>query len=71
MSFEEIFSKKLEATRTGSDEDDMRIESEMLCFHAMEDKIMGSVVTRFPPLEVFDEKIQYLHGVKKTISEMK
>lgn len=71
MSFEEIFSKKLEATRTGSDEDDMRIESEMLCFHAMEDKIMGSVVTRFPTLEIFDEKIQYLHGVKKTISEMK
>lgn len=71
MSFEEIFSKKLESTRTGSDEDDMRIESEMLCFHAMEDKIMGSVITRFPALEVFDEKIQYLHGVKKTISEMK
>jgi len=70
-SFEEIFSKKIEATRTGSDEDDLRIEGEMLCFHSMEEKIMGNVVTRFPSLEVFDEKIQFLLGVKKSISEMK
>lgn len=70
-SFEELFVKKIEATRTGSDEDDQRISDELHCFNWMMTKIMEGVVTRFPSLEVFDEKIQHLHAVKKTISEMK
>lgn len=56
-SFEEIFSKKLEATRTGADEDDQRIEDEMDGFNWMSTKILKEVVTRYPSLEVFDEKI--------------
>jgi hypothetical protein len=28
-------------------------------------KILNSVVTRFPSLEIFDEKIQFLTSVKK------
>jgi hypothetical protein len=70
-SFEELFVKKIEATRTGSDEDDQRISDEMHCFNWMVTKIMDGVTTRFPSLEIFDEKIQHLNAVKKTISEMK
>lgn len=34
-------------------------------------KILKGVVTRFPTLEVFDEKISHLTVIKKQISEMK
>lgn len=34
-------------------------------------KILGSVVTRFPSLDIFDEKIAHLTVIKKQISEMK
>jgi len=34
-------------------------------------KIHGDVVTRYPSLEVFDEKIAHLTVVKKQIGEMK
>jgi hypothetical protein len=70
-SFEELFAKKMEATRTGIDEDDQRIEDEMDGFNWMGSKILNNVVTRYPALDVFDEKIQYLASVKKQISEMK
>jgi len=70
-SFEEIFDKKLQATRTGADEDDQRIEEELDSFKWMGEKILKDVVTRFPTLDVFDEKIQFLTVVKKQISEMK
>jgi hypothetical protein len=61
----------MEATRTGIDEDDQRIEDEMDGFNWMGSKILNNVVTRYPALDVFDEKIQYLASVKKQISEMK
>ena len=34
-------------------------------------KILKGVVTRFPTLEIFDEKIAYLTTVKRQIAEMK
>jgi len=34
-------------------------------------KILKGVVTRFPSLEIFDEKIAYLTTVKRQIAEMK
>lgn len=71
MSFEEIFAKKMEATRTGVDEDDQRIEEEMDGFSWMGQKILKDVITRYPTLDIFDEKIQYLTSVKKQIGEMK
>lgn len=37
----------------------------------MEEKILDNVTTRFPSLDVFDEKIAHLTVVKKQISEMK
>jgi len=40
-------------------------------FYSMESKVLRNVVTRYPSLDVFDEKIQYLTQVKKQISEMK
>lgn len=40
-------------------------------FNWMGTKILCDVVTRYPSLDVFDEKIQYLTSVKKQISEMK
>lgn len=64
-SFEEIFAKQMEGTRTGADEDDQRIEEEIDAFNWMGVKILNSVVTRFPSLEIFDEKIQFLTSVKK------
>lgn len=61
----------MEATRTGSDEDDQRIEEEIDGFSWMGTKILKEVTTRYPALDIFDEKIQYLASVKKQISEMK
>jgi hypothetical protein len=40
-------------------------------FRWMGTKILKSVVTRYPSLEIFDEKIAHLTVVKKQISEMK
>lgn len=57
--------------RTGSDEDDQIIEEEIVNFKYMCSKIMKGVVTRYPTLDVFDEKISQLTIVKKQISEMK
>jgi len=37
----------------------------------MASKILKGVTTRYPALEVFDEKISHLTVVKKQISEMK
>jgi hypothetical protein len=70
-SFDEIFNKKLQATRSGADEDDQRIEEELDAFSWMSTKILHGVVTRYPTLDVFDEKIAHLTVVKKQISEMK
>lgn len=61
----------MEGTRTGSDEDDQRIEEEIDGFNWMGTKILKEVTTRFPALDIFDEKIQYLTSVKKHIGEMK
>jgi len=61
----------MEATRTGSDEDDQRIEEEVDGFAWMGTKILKEVTTRYPALDVFDEKIQYLTSVKRHIAEMK
>jgi uncharacterized protein YydD (DUF2326 family) len=40
-------------------------------FKTWADESLNDVVTRYPSLDVFDEKIQYLTSVKKQISEMK
>jgi len=70
-SYEEIYSKKLQATRTGADDEDQKIEEEQDSFNWMATKILKGVVTRFPTLEVFDERISHLTVIKKQISEMK
>lgn len=43
----------------------------MDAFKWMTVKILDGVVTRFPQLDVFDEKIAHLTVIKKQISEMK
>jgi hypothetical protein len=70
-SFEELYQKKVDATRTGADDEDQKIEEDMDAFRWMGKKIHGDVVTRYPSLEVFDEKIAHLTVVKKQIGEMK
>ncbi len=70
-SLEEIFLKKLNATRTGADDEDQKIEEEQDSFNWMATKILKGVDTRYPTLEIFDEKIAHLTAVKKQISEMK
>lgn len=70
-SLEEIFTKKLNSTRTGADDEDQKIDEEQESFNWMVTKILKGVVTRFPSLEIFDEKIAYLTTVKRQISEMK
>ena len=63
--------KKLNATRTGADDEDQKIEEEQDSFNWMATKILKGVDTRYPSLEIFDEKIAHLTVVKKQISEMK
>jgi hypothetical protein len=70
-SLKEIFCKKLELTRTGEDGEDARIEEETLNFDNMSEKILSEVITRYPPLEVFDEKITFLTEVKDSIGQMR
>jgi hypothetical protein len=70
-SLEEIFEKQIQSLRTGSDEDEQIIEEQLDSFNWMASKILKGVTTRFPALEVFDEKISHLTVVKKQISEMK
>lgn len=70
-SLEEIFNKQVQSLRTGSDEDDQIIEDELESFNWMATKILKGVTTRYPSLDVFDEKISHLTVVKKQISEMK
>jgi hypothetical protein len=55
----------LNKTRTGADDEDQKIEEEMDSFRWMGTKILKGVVTRFPSLEIFDEKIAHLTVVKK------
>ena len=57
--------------RTGADDEDQKIEEEQDSFNWMATKILKGVVTRYPTLDVFDEKIAHLTVVKKQISEMK
>ena len=70
-SFYEIFEEKMLATKTGADDEDEKIENELDEFRRMSEMILKGVVTRFPSLEIFDEKIAHLTVVKKQISEMK
>lgn len=58
-------------TRTGEDGEDARIEEETLNFDNMGEKILNQVVTRYPGLEVFDEKITFLTEVKDSIGQMR
>lgn len=57
--------------RTGADDEDQKIEEEQDSFNWMATKILKGVVTRYPSLEVFDEKIAHLTIVKKQIAEIK
>jgi len=70
-SFAEIFNKKIQALKTGSEEDDQMIEDELDSFNWMSIKIFKGVCTRYPTLDVFDEKISHLTVIKKQISDMK
>jgi hypothetical protein len=70
-SLEEIFAKKLNAQRTGADDEEQKFEEEQDSFNWMATKVLNGVVTRYPTLDVFDEKISHLTVVKKQISEMK
>lgn len=70
-SLKEIFCKKLELTRSGEDGEDARIEEEILNFDNMSEKILHGVVTRSPPLDVFDDKITFLNEVKDSIGQMR
>ena len=65
QSLEEIFSKKLQAMRTGADDEDQKIDEEQESFNWMATKILHGVVTRYPTLEIFDEKIAHLTTVKR------
>lgn len=71
QSLQEMFTKKLNAMRTGADDEDQKIEEEQDSFNWMATKILKGVVTRYPSLDIFDEKISHLTSVKKQISEMK
>jgi len=57
--------------RTGADDEDQKLDDELDAFNWMCQKILKGVVTRFPTLEIFDEKIAYLTTVKRQIEEMK
>lgn len=70
-SLEENFAKKINAMRTGADDEDQKLDDELDSFNWMCQKILKGVVTRFPSLEIFDEKIAYLTTVKRQIAEMK
>jgi hypothetical protein len=70
-SLEEIFTKQLNAMRTGADDEEQKFEEEQDSFNWMATKILKGVVTRYPNLEIFNEKIERLTIVKKQISEMK
>jgi hypothetical protein len=67
----ELFAAELDAKRTGEEGEEAKIEDEMNNFEHMTTKILNQVVTRFPTLEVFDEKIQHLIDVKEKIATMK
>jgi len=70
-SMKEIFAAEIDAKRTGEEGEEARIEEELANFDHMTSKILNNVVTRFPTLDVFDEKIQYLNDVKDKIAIMK
>lgn len=70
-SLEENFAKKINALRTGDEAEDQKLDDELDAFNWMCQKILKGVVTRFPTLEIFDEKIAYLTTVKRQIVEMK
>lgn len=66
-----MFTKKLNAMRTGDDDEEQKLDDEQEAFNWMCQKILKGVVTRFPSLEIFDEKIAYLTTIKRQIAEMK
>jgi len=66
----EIFAAEIDAKRTGEEGEEARIEEELANFDHMTSKILNNVVTRFPTLNVFDEKIQYLSDVRDKIAQM-
>jgi dynein heavy chain len=70
-SLKENFVKNLDDKRTGEEGEDAKIEEEILFFDDMSEKILRGVCTRYPSLEVFDEKIAHLTDVKDRISQMK
>lgn len=66
-----MFIKKIDAMRTGVDDEDQKLDDEKDAYKRMTVKILNKVVTRYPSLEIFDEKIAYLTTVKRQIAEMK
>jgi dynein heavy chain, axonemal len=70
-SLKEIFVKSLEEKRTGEEGEEAKIEEEILFFDDMSNKVLNGVCTRYPTLEIFDEKISHLEDVKTSISHMK
>jgi hypothetical protein len=70
-SLKEIYVKSLEDKRTGEEGEEAKIEEDILFFDDMSEKILKGVCTRYPSLEIFDERIAHLTDVKQRISEMK
>ena len=70
-SLKENFVKELNDKRTGEEGEEAKIEDDIANFDHMTSKILVGVVTRFPTLELFDEKISHLTDVKEKIQTMK
>lgn len=66
----ELYVAELESKKTGEEGEEAKIQEEIDNFDHMTSKILNQVVTRFPTLEIFDEKIQHLIDVKEKIATM-